>query len=101
MDGGSWWDAVYGVAQSWTRLKRLSSSRKSSEINECWLLFLLLQLLCRAFKEECKTTCSGRFCGILDVVIKKDGRKEAIHEFNNLVAFILNESNLFILFIIN
>ena len=26
MDGGAWWAAVYGVAQSWTRLKRLSSS---------------------------------------------------------------------------
>ena len=25
-DGGVWWAAVYGVAQSWTRLKRLSSS---------------------------------------------------------------------------
>ena len=25
-DGGSWWTAVYGVAQSRTRLKRLSSS---------------------------------------------------------------------------
>ena len=25
-DGGTWWAAVYGVAQSWTRLKRLSSS---------------------------------------------------------------------------
>ena len=24
-DGGAWWAAVYGVAQSWTRLKRLSS----------------------------------------------------------------------------
>ena len=24
MDGGAWWAAVYGVAQSWTRLKRLS-----------------------------------------------------------------------------
>ena len=23
-DGGPWWAAVYGVAQSWTRLKRLS-----------------------------------------------------------------------------
>ena len=21
MDGGAWWAAVYGVAQSWTRLK--------------------------------------------------------------------------------
>ena len=25
-DGGAWWAAVYGVAQSWTWLKRLSSS---------------------------------------------------------------------------
>ena len=24
MDRGAWWAAVYGVAQSWTRLKRLS-----------------------------------------------------------------------------
>ena len=25
-DRGAWWAAVYGVTQSWTRLKRLSSS---------------------------------------------------------------------------
>ena len=25
-DGGAWWAAIYRVAQSWTRLKRLSSS---------------------------------------------------------------------------
>ena len=29
-DGGAWWAAVSGVAQSWTRLKRLSSSSSSS-----------------------------------------------------------------------
>ena len=29
-DGGAWWEAVYGVAQSWTRLKQLSSSSSSS-----------------------------------------------------------------------
>ena len=28
-DGGAWWAAVYGVSQSWTRLKRLSSSSSS------------------------------------------------------------------------
>jgi len=28
-DGGAWWVAVYGVAQSWARLKRLSSSSSS------------------------------------------------------------------------
>ena len=30
--GGTWWVVVYGVAQSWTRLKRLSSSSSSSSI---------------------------------------------------------------------
>ena len=29
-DGGAWWAVVYGVAQSWTRLKRLSSSSSSN-----------------------------------------------------------------------
>ena len=29
-DGRAWWAAVYGVAQSWTWLKRLSSSSSSS-----------------------------------------------------------------------
>ena len=28
-DGGAWWAAVYGVAQSQTRLKRLSSSSRN------------------------------------------------------------------------
>ena len=31
-DGGAWWAAVYGVAQSWTRLKRLSSSISRSKL---------------------------------------------------------------------
>ena len=40
-DGGAWWAAVYGVAQSWTQLKQISSSRSSSvffeaEDEETW-----------------------------------------------------------------
>ena len=31
-DGGAWWAAVYGVAQSETQLKRLSSSSSSSDL---------------------------------------------------------------------
>ena len=31
-DGGAWWAAVYGIAQSRTRLKRLSSSSSSTTI---------------------------------------------------------------------
>ena len=34
-DGGTWWAAVYGVAQSRTLLKRLSSSSSSSPQNSC------------------------------------------------------------------
>ena len=31
-DGGAWWAAIYGVAQSWTRLKWLSSSSSSRPV---------------------------------------------------------------------
>ena len=31
-DRGAWWAAVYGVTQSWTRLKRLSSSRSNLKL---------------------------------------------------------------------
>ena len=31
-DGGAWWAAVYGVAQSRTRLKRLSSSSSNMKV---------------------------------------------------------------------
>ena len=32
-DRGAWWVAIYGVAQSWTRLKWLSSSSSSSRVS--------------------------------------------------------------------
>ena len=31
-DGGAWWAAIYGVAQSWTRLKQLSCSSSSNKL---------------------------------------------------------------------
>ena len=39
--GGAWWAAIYGVAQSWTQLKRLSSS--SSSINFSLHLYLTIK----------------------------------------------------------
>ena len=40
-DGGAWWAAIYGVAQSQTRLKRLSSSSSSScPVNTSWLAII-------------------------------------------------------------
>ena len=48
-DRGAWWAAVYGVAQSQTRLKRLSSSSSSLVIfgwyySVPWMVFLPLSL---------------------------------------------------------
>ena len=37
MDRGAWLAAVHGVAKSWTRLKRLSSSSSSSSTGPCHL----------------------------------------------------------------
>ena len=49
-DGGAWWAAVFGVAQSRTRLKQLSSSSSSSRATKELLLVssfpLFLRFLC-------------------------------------------------------
>ena len=37
-DGGAWWAAVYGVAQSWTRLKWLSSSSSRASQVAQWVV---------------------------------------------------------------
>ena len=55
MDGGAWWAAVHGVAQSWTRLKRLSSSSSSRTVLGTLLMVrghgnccaFILVLMCR------------------------------------------------------
>ena len=39
-DRGAWWAAIYGVAQSQTLLKRLSSSNSSQALDQDWLTFL-------------------------------------------------------------
>ena len=46
-DGGAWWAAAYGVAQSRTRLKRLSSSSSSSVtvFNAAELYTLLVKMV--------------------------------------------------------
>ena len=49
MDGGAWWAAVYGVAQSRTQLKRLSSSSSSSK-ERSPLLVWGLRGLCQGSK---------------------------------------------------
>ena len=55
-DGGAWWAAVYGVAQSRTRLKRLSSSSTSKHADDTTLMAKseeeLKSLLVRVFPNE-------------------------------------------------
>ena len=48
-DGGAWWAAIYGVAQNWTRLKRLSSSSSSSSS-------ICLEVLLNIIKQQRKKT---------------------------------------------
>ena len=52
-DGGAWWAAVYGVTQSQTRLKRLSSSSSR-------LLYLLYRTKLFLFKNNDKFLYSSR-----------------------------------------
>ena len=40
-DGGAWWAAVYGVEQSWTWLKRLSSSK---HMKRCFTLLVITEV---------------------------------------------------------
>ena len=49
-DGGAWWAAVYGVAQSRTRLKQLSSSSSSvcQLLSRVWLFVIPWTVACQA-----------------------------------------------------
>ena len=51
-DGGAWWAAVYGVAQSRTRLKRLSSSISTSIYS--YSDRLVKTSLFKGFRQSCK-----------------------------------------------
>ena len=44
MDRGAWWAAVYGVAQSRRRLKRLSSS-SDAPTSPCYTILMLLMIV--------------------------------------------------------
>ena len=54
-DGGAWWAAVYGVAQSRTRLKRLSSSSSSSRVK--LRVHLLHEAMLSSAAQSCPTLC--------------------------------------------
>ena len=54
-DGGAWWAAVYGVAQGQTRLKRLSSSSRSS------VYMSMLLTICPTLSVPCSIHKSVQF----------------------------------------
>ena len=58
-DGGAWWAAVYGVAQSWTRLKRLSSSSSMGILQLTFLVTVHLYgcEICPCWHVEMFTHC--------------------------------------------
>ena len=73
--GGAWWAAIYGVSQSWTRLKRLRSSRHyvpnaTKYFNVCFLRTRMfpyinsvksqdeqIQHCCCSVAKSCPTLC--------------------------------------------
>ena len=58
-DGGAWWAAVYGVTQSWTRLKWLSSS-SSSRNKEVGLASRAATTLWELVEEGTSLSCHSR-----------------------------------------
>ena len=71
-DGGAWWTVVYGVAQSRTRLKQLSSSSSSSlsqQFHVALLIRTLFQELFLPEKEQNKLICA--ICFLLTTFITK------------------------------
>ena len=57
-NGGAWWAAVHGVAQSRTRLKRLSSSSSSSNMGSS-VQFSLVAQLCPTLCDPMNHTMPG------------------------------------------
>ena len=77
-DGGGWWAAVYGVAQSRIRLKRLSSSSRFSVIDSSLLVdfprpwsrwplavWVLLYGRCGPCRQELRVMCVWASLGVL------------------------------------
>ena len=69
-DAGAWWAAVYGVAQSRTRLKRLSSSSSSSSSSST----------CKDFEASANIMHSSQYMGTLTCVSILPTQSKALHK---------------------
>ena len=54
-DRGSWWTAIYGVAQGWTQLKRLSNSSSSSSMYHKIHPFKMYISVVLGYSQSCTT----------------------------------------------
>ena len=66
-DGGAWWAAVYGLAQSRTWLKRLSNRSSMSVYISGTSPYLLPSLLLKVFfAQSCPSLCNPMDCSLPD-----------------------------------
>ena len=79
--GEAWWAAIYGVAQSRTWLKRLSSSSSRSELISFFLILSLLRVL-TPFSSTCSHSQSLS-CPLLRFHFKNFLRSFSSHLLNN------------------
>ena len=56
-NGGAWWAAVYGLAPSWTRLKRLSSSNNNKQLERRKMVMATPQWNILMMKPISKSDC--------------------------------------------
>ena len=83
-DGGAWWAAVYGVAQSRTQLKRLSSSSSRSLLTGFYVIVFSLNFrnLGKKVPEdwpqqsrlESNSWCSSAFAPLFGPEVLREGR---------------------------
>ena len=75
--GGAWWVAVYGVTQSRTRLKQLSSSSKLFLVSIVYLVFSGFNFSKRNLKLKCRILqfTQGEKCPNPNALIKKQWPK--------------------------
>ena len=75
-DGGAWWAAIYGIAQSQTQLKRLSSS-SSSILNSNRLLinYVIPQTFIKWL------ICSSNYFASAETTVNKTDKATLFHRF--------------------
>ena len=82
-DRGAWWAAVYGVTQSWTQLKRLSSSSSMIYPN------ILESYILAHINFEDFFSVQYKVCIVLKLYIQGEG--ESCFRFQDLVKLIFVE----------